>query len=377
VSIYKRGDVYWYKFMWRGKVIRESAKTGNDKVARKIEAGHRTRLAEGLVDIREKAPAPTLKSFCTDRIEPYAKTLSPTKWIWYRAGIRALLKYASLANMSLDEIRGEHAAGFAAWRLTQEVVPSSINANLRVLRRILRLGVDWGVIEAAPKIQLLDGETRRERVVLPDEEEQYLAKCTPLLKEVATVLFDTGLRPDELHRMRWEQVAWPESGRRGLIHVLKGKSTATRRFIPMTPRVHDTLLARWEKQKKPAHGWVWPAATKTGHMTHDTVKKPHRNALTDSKVSPFVLYSLRHTFLTRLGASGCDAWTLMRIAGHSNISMSMRYVHPHADTIDRAFTALGTKAPIAIAGRHKNGHNRKRRTLKSGKEIAGTRMDKG
>ena len=54
MSIYKRGGTYWYKFMWSGELIRESAKTRNDKTARKIEAGHRTRLAEGLVDIREK-----------------------------------------------------------------------------------------------------------------------------------------------------------------------------------------------------------------------------------------------------------------------------------------------------------------------------------
>jgi hypothetical protein len=32
-------------------------------------------------------------------------------------------------------------------------------------------------------------------------------------------------------------------------------------------------------------------------------------------VTPFALYSFRHTFLTRLGRSGCDAWTLARIAG--------------------------------------------------------------
>jgi hypothetical protein len=54
MSIYKRGDVYWYKFMWEGLLVRESTKQGNDKVARKIEAAHKTRLAEGLVGIREK-----------------------------------------------------------------------------------------------------------------------------------------------------------------------------------------------------------------------------------------------------------------------------------------------------------------------------------
>jgi integrase len=65
-------------------------------------------------------------------------------------------------------------------------------------------------------------------------------------------------------------------------------------------------------------------------------------------IRPFVLYSLRHTFLTRLGESGCDAWTLARIAGHSNISMSSRYVHPSEDAVLTAMEKLGG---------HKIGHN--------------------
>src|ERR1700689_300352 len=112
MSTYKRGNVYWYKFMWQGAVVRESTKQGNDKVARQMEAAHRTSLAKGEVGIRDKKPVPTLKTFCSERIEPYAKALSPTKWIWYRAGIRALLK-GTIAAMPLDEIRGEHAAAFA------------------------------------------------------------------------------------------------------------------------------------------------------------------------------------------------------------------------------------------------------------------------
>jgi len=351
-----------------GKVIRESAKTGNDKTARKIEAAHKTRLAEGLVDIREKKPVPTFKEFCTDRVEPYAKALSPTKWIWYRAGLRALQKYPTLAGMPLDEIRGEQAAGFAAWRTSQEITPGSINSNLRVLRRILRLAVEWGVIVASPKIQLLPGEARRERVITPDEENQYLTKCSPLLRDVATVLFDTGLRPDDLHRMDWAQVGWPQNGKRGLVHVLKGKTTATRRFIPMTPREFATLAARWQDQGKPTQGCVWPSDTKTGHIIHCTVNKQHQKVLKASKVTPFVLYSLRHTFLTRLGASGIDAWTLAKIAGHSSIAMSMRYVHPAEDTIQKAFAAL-TGQTHRPKGGHKNGHNRKSRVLWQGREM--------
>ena len=80
------------------------------------------------------------------------------------------------------------------------------------------------------------------------------------------------------------------------------------------------------------------------------MKKQHKNAIKVSKVRPFVLYSLRHTFLTRLGESGCDVWTLARIAGHSSIAMSSRYVHPSADRVLDA---------MAMLGGHKTGHSEK------------------
>lgn len=85
-------------------------------------------------------------------------------------------------------------------------------------------------------------------------------------------------------------------------------------------------------------------------MEHDTLRVQHKKALKESKVRPFVLYSLRHTFLTRLGESGCDVWTLARIAGHSNIAISQRYVHPSEDAFLSAMSRLGG---------HNSGHTAK------------------
>jgi integrase len=62
-------------------------------------------------------------------------------------------------------------------------------------------------------------------------------------------------------------------------------------------------------------------------------------------VGPFVLYTLRHTFLTRLGASGCYVRTLARIAGHNSIAMSYRYVHPSEDRVLDAMASLGGHKP--------------------------------
>ena len=76
MSIYKRGDVYWYKFQFNGTLVRESTRQGNDKVARQMESAHRTSLAKGEVGIRDKKTVPTLKEFCDRRFEPWASLMS-------------------------------------------------------------------------------------------------------------------------------------------------------------------------------------------------------------------------------------------------------------------------------------------------------------
>lgn len=68
-------------------------------------------------------------------------------------------------------------------------------------------------------------------------------------------------------------------------------------------------------------------------------------------VRPFVLYAFRHTFLTRLGEAGCNVWTLARIAGHSSIAMSARYVHPSDDSVLSAISKLRETSPsLEITG---------------------------
>jgi integrase len=122
--------------------------------------------------------------------------------------------------------------------------------------------------------------------------------------------------------------------------VTHGKTAAARRVLPLTLRARNILHNRWVAAGVPAEGWVWTALTRTGHFEKSTLKKQHKKTLRLSQVRPFVLYSLRHTFLTRLGESGCDAWTLARIAGHSSVAMSARYVHPSEDAVLAAVDRL-------------------------------------
>jgi integrase len=331
--------MYWYKFMWQGKLVRESTKQGNDKVARQMEAAHRT----SLVGIREKRIVPTLAEFAQLRLVPWAETTfasKPKTWMWYRNGVRRLLEYAPISELKLDELNGEQIAAYVGYRQTGGLEVSSINRELQVLRRLLRLAVDWGIVEKIAKLRMLSGERHREFVLSRQEEAQYLAAAPEPLASIASVLADTGMRPEECYRLRWDAIT-RANGRNGTLLVTHGKTAAARRLLPITPRVRTILESQWKSAGKPREGWVWSAPTHSGHVESSSLKKQHKKAQRLSKVPPFVLYSLRHTFLTRLGESGCDAWTLARIAGHISVGISSRYVHPSHDAVLSAMETLG------------------------------------
>jgi integrase len=233
------------------------------------------------------------------------------------------------------------------YRQTQKLAVSTVNSNLRVLRRVLGLAVDWHVLAVMPKMKLLRGERIRDRVVSHEEEKKYLAVAPEPLTSIVTVLFDTGLRADECFRLRWEAISWA-SGQHGTLAVAHGKSSAARRVLPMTRRVRMVLENRWVAARTPETGYVWPGETSTGYIHDEMVRRAHLKAMEAAKVDHFVLHSLRHTFLTRLGEAGVDAWTLARIAGHSSIKMSMGYVHTSATNMSEAISRLGG---------HKSGHS--------------------
>jgi len=72
--------------------------------------------------------------------------------------------------------------------------------------------------------------------------------------------------------------------------------------------------------------WVFPAQTKSGHIESSTLKKQHAAALKAAQVSPFVIYDLRHTCITRW-AKTMPLPVVQKLAGHTSIATTMRYVH--------------------------------------------------
>ena len=346
MSVYKRGEFYWYRFTFRGKLIAESTKQGNAEVAARQEREHRIRLSNGEMDIRVKTAVPTLAEYFHGTVIPWAETQFAEKaksLKWYRDNAKVLCAFPPVAKAPLDAIGKTLADEFKAWRLRQGVSVNTVNSSLRVLRAVLHRATLEKLREPLIKseIEILPGAKGRERVLSRDEERKYLAACREPLKTVATVILDSGFRPEEVFRMAWENVTFTENG--GRIFNPFGKSKAARRSVAMSARVCAILRNRWEATGKPSAGWVFPAKRATvGHIVPNSIYEVHRDALKASGVRQFVLYELRHTFLTRLGQSGCSPWTLARIAGHGDLNISKHYVHATDEESDAAIAELET-----------------------------------
>jgi integrase len=195
------------------------------------------------------------------------------------------------------------------------------------------------VIDRVPRIRLLSGERNREFVLTHDQEKLYLATAPQPLHNVALLILETGLRVGEALALEWSDIHLePGIGARyGYLQVRDGKSKNARRTVSLTARASEMLKDRAARSISP---YVFPGESEAPFVG-TSLNHQHQRVRTLLRLpKDFVIHSLRHTMLTRLGEAGVDAFAIMRIAGHSSITVSQRYVHPSPEALERAIERL-------------------------------------
>lgn len=190
------------------------------------------------------------------------------------------------------------------------------------------------MLDRLPQITLLPGERNREFVLSHAQEDVYLTACPQPLRDVALLMLDTGLRQGEALALDWDDVFLTPANKAkfGYLRVREGGAKKRKRNLSLTSRVKAMLKQR---KGEATEGLVFGGILGTS-LDHEHLKV--RNLLKLPK--DFVMHGLRHTMLTRLGEAGADAFTIMKIAGHSSVTTSQRYVHPSPESLERAFERL-------------------------------------
>src|SRR6266566_2946526 len=245
---YKReGSEFWsYEFYFNGRRVRRCTDQTNRDAALDIMAAHRTRLAKGEAGIETPSAAPLFKTFAADWLKGIKLKKCFNTHRCYADGIRALGEHFNA--FTLERITAERIEEFRNKRLTEGLHNAGVNRNLAVLRLVLRAAVKLGKLPRSPfgdgNVKL-EKEKGFERILSYMEEEKYLAEANPKLKDVAVMMLECGLRPDEGFRIRKDE---SQLHKRHL-HVTDGKTG--QRDVSLSDDAFDVMKRRMADAKGP------------------------------------------------------------------------------------------------------------------------------
>jgi integrase len=182
----------------------------------------------------------------------------------------------------------------------------------------------------------------------------------PVLRLVILAAAVTGLRQSELLGLRWRDVDWDTQRirvRNAFVrgeHSNEGKSDlSTRRSVPMTDALGNEL-ARWQGRTIfCTDGDLVFAHPQLGTPLDRTkVTRRFKRACRDAGVPEIRFHDLRHTFATRLAASGSPLRTIQEFLGHADLKTTQIYAHyaPAAwevEMINAAFALRSAALPSA------------------------------
>lgn len=177
----------------------------------------------------------------------------------------------------------------------------------------------------------------------------------PVLRVLVLAAAMTGLRQSELLGLRWRDIDWGAQRvrvRNAYVrreHSAEGKSDlSTRRSVPMADRL-AAELDRWSQRS------LYPGETDLvfAHPQLGTaldrakVTRRFKAACRDAGVEPIKFHDLRHTFATRLAASGQPLRTIQEFLGHADSKTTQIYAHyaPSAREVEMVNEAFAAEPP--------------------------------
>jgi hypothetical protein len=209
MSLYRRDRLWHYDFWYRGNRYRGSTGETSKTRAKRVEAllMLQAREKQGLIRTNR---VPCLSEFAPRFLSwVEASQLERATKQYYQYGWRMLQK-TDVSRMRLDHITTD-----AAEVLRFPGSGANGNVALRTLRRMLRKATEWNILNSCPRIKLLK-ERGRDLLIDPATEAKLLAASPQPLHDVILIMQDTGMRPQDVFRMRWEHLDWfkPRARRR-------------------------------------------------------------------------------------------------------------------------------------------------------------------
>ena len=308
----------------------------------------------------ERKEIPTLEEFNPRFISGYceANRQKPSgidsKKTYLRLYVEPLM-----GKKPLDEIADEDVQQLKA--NMQHLSPKTANNALTVLAKMLRVAVEWKVIDRMPASVRLLKVTHTEMEFYEEHELERLveaAQKTDPLAHLAVLLgADAGLRMGEMIALEWSDIDFrrnlltvARNDWRGKVGLPKGGRS---RKVPMTRRLAATLSAARHLRGPRVLYRHDGRPLSVGTIRYYMAKAQRRAGLrvVDGRALGEI-HILRHTFCSHLAMRGAPAKAIQELAGHRHLSTTMRYMHLSPSERERAIGLLNARGAYGTIAAH-------------------------
>lgn len=320
-GIYKRrgSSKYMMTAMVNGKQECKSTRTSNKRLAQKRRDQWVTEIYEGRYHVVKTNP-PTFEQWADQFLTTIPNLNTRAR---YSASLNNLKP--KFGGLRLSHITADLFEEFKDERLAEGVGPATVNRDLAVSRRMLKLAERRRFIARSPfaEVDFLEERSKRRKphIVSYDEENRILAVAAPHIKALTVLLLQTGMRPNrEALALEWADVDFVTD----TIWVRESKTAAGVRAIPISTGCKAELLAWRSRLGADFSKFVFPNMRSPGqHLTQ--IRRSWGKALHLAGIPYFWLYNLRHTFASRLSAAGVTNTFVAQMIGHSSSAIVQTY----------------------------------------------------
>jgi integrase/recombinase XerD len=232
----------------------------------------------------------------------------------------------------------------------EQVTKSTVNIQLCCIKAVFNLAVKWNMLEVNPAENVKKFRVEQKEILsFRDEELRVLLSEIPdgNLKNIVLFAIYTGCRITEILNIQYKDINLMDR----VLYIRNKVETGFRtksgrnRQIPISDSLFN-LLQPLLKSDSNVYSISEPdrylfTNRKGFKFQKDYISKQFKNHLRACNLpEKFHFHCLRHTFITNLIRNGVNISFVKELAGHSNISTTMNYIHLITDDLRDAVNKI-------------------------------------
>lgn len=316
-------------------------RTSPVQTKRGAEAYERLLREEMLDPPQPREEVPTFNRFADEFLATYVKSNNKKSTEADKTSVLKVHLRPTFGKLWLDEIDLRRIERFKAKLVEKVAKPKTANNILAVLNKLLSYAVEVGVLESKPRIRLFRVPPTKFDFLDFEEWERLVAvlDLEPLWGPAILAAGEGGFRLGEILGMWCEDmdhVAGVITVRRALWRDHLGSPKGHReRKVPMTRR----LAARLKEQRHLKGKFMW-SDDEGEPLTKKMAQRALERCCRRAGLRRIGWHKLRHTFCSHLAMRGAAPKAIQELAGHRDITTTMKYMHLASSALHEAIGLL-------------------------------------